>query len=135
MIKCVLRYASLNTLFSKLAAIGISVQPAVDTEGAAIPLELRVGRICTPELVALNGDRVITIVLSKEEAAKLPDVSSPDFLCDWRSDEVDEEGNLLPWPEYEIPAPEGWPKETIGEDGKTVTPCAYKQGAGRISGE
>lgn len=135
MIKCVLRYASLDTLLAKLAALGIPVQPERDTEGAAIPLESRVGRICTPELIALNGDRVITIVLAKEEAAKLPDVSAPDFLCDWRSDEVDEDGNLLPWPEYEIPAPEGWPKETVSEDGKTTTPCAYRQGAGRISGE
>lgn len=129
MIKCVLRYASIATLLSKLSALGVSV----DEEAEA--WEGRIGTVCTPELVALNGDRIITIVLSKEEAAKLPDVTAPDFLCDWRSDEVDEEGNHLPWPEYEIDAPKGWPKETVSEDGKTVTPCVYKQGAGRISGE
>lgn len=134
MIKCVLRYASLETLFAKLAALGIAVKPV--KEGVEwCPIENRIGRVCTPELIALNGDRIITIVLSKEEAAKLPDVFAPDFLCDWRSDEVDEDGNLLPWPEYEVDTPEGWPTETVSEDGKTVTPCRYTQGAGRISGE
>lgn len=129
MIKCVLRYADIETLLAKLAAIGVTVNKDAET------WENVVGRVCTPEMVALNGDRIITVVLLKEEAAKLPDVTAPDFLCDWRSDEVDEDGNLLPWPEYEILAPEGWPKETVSEDGKTTTPCVYKQGAGRISGE
>lgn len=134
MVKCVLRYADLETLFAKLSDIGITVKPV--EEGVEwCPVETRIGRVCTPELVALNGDRVITIVLAKEEAALLPDVSSPDFLTDWRSDEVDEEGCLLPWPEYQVEIPEGWPTETVSDDGKTTTPCVYKQSAGRISGE
>lgn len=121
MITCVLRYSSLVTLFTKLSLVGIEVKSAVGEGGLPVPIEQRVGRVCTPELIAKNGDRVITIVLSAAEAAKLPDVATPDFLCDWRSDEVDEDGELLPWPQYEVTAPDGWPDTE-----------AYYQGAGKL---
>lgn len=67
--------------------------------------------------------------LSKEQAALIPEVSSPDFLCDWRSDETEDveiDGQMveqpLPWPEYEVTA--------YDEDGNVSG--TYLQGCGKI---
>ena len=122
----VFRFLDLETFIGKLAQLGIPTRPAVDEEGNIVPLESRVGAVMNAHNPPdVRGHRTATVRLTPEQAALIPDVTSPEFLCDWREDEaeiatVDSEQveQPLPWPEYEIP----------GEDG------TYWLGAGGISG-
>jgi len=131
----VFRYADIETFIAKLAQLGVPTRPAISEDGIPHSIEERAGRVMTPPLVDVRGNLVSAILLTEEEAARIPDVTSPVFLCDWRSDETEtvtvdtEDGpqtvaQLLPWPAYEI--------NTYGEDGKvngtTLQEC------GRIAG-
>lgn len=109
MIDAVFRFADLETFVSKMADLGVDTRPAVDEEGNTYRIEERVGTCMTPPLTAANGNLACCVRLTKEQAALIPDVTAPDFLCDWRNDETEEveiEGELveqlLPWPEYEV---------------------------------
>ncbi len=102
MVECVLRFSDLETFLGKMSELGIAVRPEGD-------IESRCGRVMTPPLALADGNLALTIRLEDDEAALIPDITSPDFLCDWRSDEVEEEdvyGEIvkqpLPWPEYGI---------------------------------
>ena len=63
----------------------------------SVPVEEQIARCSTPEQVTHQGN-VRTIRLHESEAALIPEITSPDFLCDWRSDEEN--------------APEDWPSYT-----------------------
>ena len=130
----VFRFSDTETFIAKLAQLGVSTRPAISEDGIPHSIEERAGRCMTPPLVDVRGNLVSAILLIDEEAAKIPDVTSPVFLCDWRSDETEtviettEEGEqeverLLPWPEYEI--------VVYGEDGKQTG--TRMQGCGRIA--
>jgi hypothetical protein len=115
-VDCVFRFNDLETFIDKLAALGVTTKPAVDEEGNAHTIEQRAGVVMTPCLTTSINDLVSCVRLAPEHVALISDVTSPAFLCDWRSDEVieveelDEEGNVilveqpLPWPEYEVVA-------------------------------
>ena len=130
----VFRFSDTETFIAKLAQLGVSTRPAISEDGIPHSIEERAGRCMTPPLVDVRGNLVSAILLIDEEAAKIPDVTSPVFLCDWRSDETEtvtvdtEDGpqeveRLLPWPEYEI--------AVYGEDGKQTG--TRMQGCGRIA--
>ena len=130
----VFRFSDTETFIAKLAQLGVSTRPAISEDGIPHSIEERAGRCMTPPLVDVRGNLVSAILLIDEEAAKIPDVTSPVFLCDWRSDETEtviettEEGEqeverLLPWPEYEI--------AVYDEDGKQTG--TRMQGCGRIA--
>ena len=129
MIDCVFRFAELETFIAKMAALGVATRDAVDAEGTPCCIEQRVGAVMTPPLTTALGDLVCCVRLSKEQAALIPEVSSPDFLCDWRSDETEEveiDGQMveqaLPWPEYEVNQ----------YDDQGDISGTYMQGCGRI---
>ena len=129
MIDCVFRFAELETFIAKMAALGVATRDAVDAEGTPCCIEQRVGAVMTPPLTTALGDLVCCVRLSKEQAALIPEVSSPDFLCDWRSDETEEveiDGQTveqaLPWPEYEVNQ----------YDDQGDISGTYMQGCGRI---
>ena len=130
----VFRFSDTETFIAKLAQLGVPTRPAISEDGIPHSIEERAGRCMTPPLVDVRGNLVSAILLIDEEAAKIPDVTSPVFLCDWRSDETEtvtvdtEDGpqeveRLLPWPEYEI--------AVYGEDGKQTG--TRMQGCGRIA--
>lgn len=134
MITAVFRFLNFETFVSKLAQLGLSTRPATDEDGNPMPVEYRIGQCTTPTLTDVRGNLACCVLLTEEQAAKIPDVTDPDFLCDWRSDEtetvieVTEDGEqeverLLPWPEYEI--------AVYGEDGKQTG--TRMQGCGRIA--
>ncbi len=129
MIDCVFRFAELETFIAKMAALGVATRDAVDAEGTPCCIEQRIGTCLTPPLTTALGDLVCCVRLSKEQAALIPEVSSPDFLCDWRSDETEEveiDGQTveqdLPWPEYEVNQ----------YDDQGDISGTYMQGCGRI---
>ncbi len=130
----VFRALNLETLVSKLAQLGLPTRPATDEDGNPTPVEYRIGQCTTPPLHDVRGNLVCCVLLTEEQAALIPDVTAPDFLCDWRSDEtetvieVTEDGEqeverLLPWPEYEI--------AVYDNDGKQTG--TRMQGCGRIA--
>jgi len=131
----VFRFSDTETFIAKLAQLGVPTRPAISEDGIPHSIEERAGRCMTPPLVDVRGNLVSAILLIDEEAAKIPDVTSPVFLCDWRSDEtetvieVTEDGEQeveqpLPWPAYEI--------NTYDEAGKVVGTTL--QECGRIAG-
>lgn len=123
MINCVFRFSDLETFVAKMAEIGVDTRPAVDENDNAVAIEQRVGKTMTCLLDHLvTGAFAASCHITAEQAALIPDVTSPEFLCDWRSDETDEEGNLLPWPEYEI---------NVYDDEGNITGTRM-QGVGRI---
>lgn len=122
MIDCVFRFSDLETFISKMGDLGVDTKPATDEDGNTYTIEQRAGVVMTPPLIATNGNLVSCVRLTGEQAALTPEVTAPDFLCDWRSDEVDEEGNSLPWPEYEV--------NQYDEQG--AVSGTYMQGCGRI---
>lgn len=111
----VFRFLDLETFISKLAQLGIPTRPAVDEEGNPVPLESRVAACMNAHNPAdIRGHRTATIRLTPEQAALIPEVTSPDFLCDWIEGEVEiatvdgeEVEQPLPWPEYEIQGEDG----------------------------
>ncbi|MDY0282330.1 MAG: hypothetical protein RBR35_17425 [Salinivirgaceae bacterium] len=115
MIDCVFRFAELETFIAKMAALEVATRDAVDAEGAPCCIEQRVGAVMTPPLTTALKEQAVCVRLTEEQAALIPNVTSPEFLCDWRSDEVmdveevAEDGSIfvheqpLPWPTYEIP--------------------------------
>jgi len=134
MITAVFRFLNFETFVAKLTAIGVPTRPAVDEDGNNVPVEYRIGQCTTPPLQDVRGNLACCVLLTEEQAAKIPDVTAPDFLCDWRSDEtetvveVTEDGEqeverLLPWPEYEI--------AVYDNDGKQTG--TRMQGCGRIA--
>jgi len=64
--------------------------------------EQLVGGMNCPYMQIDSGDYILTVKLSPADAALIPEVTSPDFLCDWRDDELFEEA-LLPYPQYDVP--------------------------------
>ena len=134
MITAVFRFLNFETFVNKLTALGVPTHPAVDEDGNNVPVEYRIGQCTTPPLHDVRGNLVCCVLLTDEQAALIPEVTAPDFLCDWRSDEtetiieVTEDGEQeverqLPWPEYEI--------ATYGEDGQHTG--TRMQGCGRIA--
>lgn len=134
MITAVFRFLNFETFVAKLTALGVPTRPAVDEDGVNVPVEYRIGQCTTPPLQDVRGNLACCVMLTDEQAAKIPDVTSPEFLCDWRSDETEtviedtEDGpqeveRPLPWPEYEV--------AVYGEDGKQ--PGTRMQGCGRIA--
>ena len=134
MITAVFRFLNFETFIAKLTALGVQTRPSVDENGNPVPVEYRIGQCTTPPLHDVRGNLVCCVLLTDEQAALIPEVTAPDFLCDWRSDETEtviettEEGEqeverLLPWPEYEI--------ATYGEDGQQTR--TRMQGCGRIA--
>lgn len=115
MITAVFRFLNFETFVTNLAALGVPTHPDVDEDGNNVPIEYRIAQCTTPPLHDIRGNLVCCVLLTEEQAALIPDVTDPDFLCDWRSDEVmdveevAEDGSIfvheqpLPWPTYEIP--------------------------------
>jgi hypothetical protein len=123
----VLRYNDFAIMKAQLAEIGVTVhEPG---EGQTLKTEGQFGMVNTPMLETANGDIVFSIRLSDEEADLLPlYVAPPEFVCDYRSDEVDEEGAPFDWPMYTISYPE------LDQDGvPTGVTLERQQGAGRIA--
>ena len=51
---------------------------------------------------ANDDDEVRSVILTDEQYALLPSVTSPDFLLDWTEEDEDADGNPLPWPTYTV---------------------------------
>lgn len=129
MLDVVFRFSDLETFVSKLAELGVDTKPPVSEDGTTYRIEERVGTCMTPTLATALGALACCVRLTEEQAALIPDVTAPEFLCDWRSDETEEveiDGQIveqpLPWPEYEVNA----------YDAEGTVTGTRMQGVGRI---
>lgn len=105
MIDCVLKTGNLTSCNARLKQLGIVVRETGDeTNPWNGRTEDRYEIVNTPILTDVSDDMYFCIRMTDEQAAKIPKNDTPNFATIWRSDEFDEEGNLLPWPEVEVQA-------------------------------
>lgn len=79
-------------------------------------------RLFTSILESVDNLFYFTFRVWSDRVHVIPKNNNPTFTILWRSDELDEEGNLFPWPEVEVPTP--------NTDGN---PQTRTQGVGRIA--
>ena len=102
MIEVIFRYGNSTAFKNRLNALALSFRDGDDENGDPYRTEAFLGSVSTPHLEDVNGDKYFTARLVADDADKIPDNDqNPAFAIIWRSDEVDEDGNLEPWPEAE----------------------------------
>ena len=133
-----IRYSDHALLLDKLEQLGVPIrrstperiETGTDMNGNpysyTIPAvtyapEEEIAVCSTPQLVTTNGI-VRSVILTDEQYALLPGVTSPDFLLDWTEEDIDADENPLPWPTY-----------TVNGVDMNGNPITWQQGAGAFA--
>ena len=114
MIDLVIKTKNLKTAFARLRVLGLRVN--CDEEGTPLTrYEEMVEHCCTPPIKDINGDWYFTFRITDESKAnKIPKQDTPNFAVIWQSNELDGEGNKLPWPEVEVRGETGTFMQGVG---------------------
>jgi hypothetical protein len=122
----VIKTGNLDSCNARLKQLGINVRDELDDEGNKRPIEQRYEICNTPILTDVNGDMFFCVMLTEEQADKLPKNDTPNFTMVYDSRELvdDGEGNMVPmeWPTVEV--------NTYDEEGNITG--TMMQGVGHI---
>ena len=84
----IMQYSNETAFWNRMDALGLSNK---DEEGnLAKRQEDRAGRCLTPPLVCSDGSMVLRILMTPEDAAKMPPENNPAFALVWDSSDLEE---------------------------------------------
>ena len=84
----IMQYQNSTAFWNRMNALGLSNKDAEDN--LVKRQEDRAGRCLTPPLVCSDGSMVVRVLMTPEDAAKMPPENNPSFALVWDSSDLEE---------------------------------------------